>query len=153
MKKYIKIIIISLIILLTDIISKIVVTNTINFNDSLNIINNFFSLTLVKNYGAAWSILNNKTTFLILVSFIALIVITLMIKSEKKITKYNTAYYSLIIGGILGNLSNRIFFGYVIDFFDFNIFGYNFPIFNIADISIVISIFLMLVEVFKKEVK
>ena len=54
--------------------------------------------------------------------------------------------YSLIIGGIIGNLIDRIFLNHVIDFLSFNIFGYYFPIFNIADICIVCGILLLLID-------
>ena len=58
----------------------------------------------------------------------------------------NIFTYSMLIGGILGNLIDRIIRGYVIDYLDFNIIGYNFPIFNLADIAIVISAFLLIIN-------
>ena len=149
MKKYYKIIFITLLVLFLDIMSKVIVTSFIMENSSISLLGDFFKLTLVHNYGAAWSILNNKTIFLILISLLALILIIYMIKREKKLTILNNLYYGLIIGGILGNLSNRLFLGYVIDFLDFNIFGYDYPIFNLADSAIVISIILMIVEILK----
>ena len=54
--------------------------------------------------------------------------------------------YSLLIGGILGNLFDRIIYGYVVDYLDFYFFNYNFPIFNIADICIVCSVVLIIID-------
>ena len=53
--------------------------------------------------------------------------------------------YGFIMGGAIGNLVDRIFYGYVIDFFDFNLFGYQAPIFNVADIFIVVGVFLLII--------
>lgn len=57
--------------------------------------------------------------------------------------------YGILLGGIIGNLIDRIIYGYVIDYLNFNIFGYNFPVFNFADICIVISIFIIIIEILK----
>ena len=67
--------------------------------------------------------------------------------------KFNDTAFGLLFGGILGNLCDRIFYGYVRDFIGLNIFGYNFPIFNIADMSIVIGVILIVVATFKGDVK
>ena len=65
---------------------------------------------------------------------------------NKKFDWFNIIFYSLLIGGILGNLFDRIIYGYVIDYLDFYIFGYNFPIFNVADICIVISVIMIIID-------
>ena len=65
--------------------------------------------------------------------------------------KRNTLLFGLLFGGIIGNLIDRIFYGYVIDFLDFTIFGYDFPVFNFADICIVSGIFLLIIAICKKE--
>ena len=59
--------------------------------------------------------------------------------------------FSFLYSGILGNLIDRVFRGYVIDFLDFNIFGYDYPVFNFADICIVFGIILMIIAIIKKE--
>ena len=66
------------------------------------------------------------------------------------INKFETITYGLLLGGIYGNLIDRILYGYVIDYLDFTIFGYNFAVFNLADILIVGTIFLLLINSFKK---
>ena len=63
----------------------------------------------------------------------------------------NIFAFSLLIGGIIGNLIDRVIYGYVIDFLDFNIFGYDAPIFNIADTCIWIGAFLLFYAIMKRE--
>lgn len=140
MKKILPITIMSL---LLDQLIKTIVINNMNLFDSINIINSFFSVTYVRNTGAAWSILSGNVFFLILISIIALVVIYIYFIKNKKLTKLENISYGLLIGGILGNLIDRIIHGYVIDYLDFKIINYDFPIFNIADISIVVSIILI----------
>lgn len=113
----------------------------------VSIIPEFLNLTYVENTGAAWGILDNNRIILICVSVLTLLVINKYIKSEINFTKLSVISYGLLIGGIFGNLFDRIFRGYVIDFFNFNILGYNFPVFNIADTLIVIGVILMTIEV------
>ena len=70
-----------------------------------------------------------------------------------KINKRNTLAFGMILGGILGNLSDRIFFGYVIDFLNFKIINYNFPVFNLADTFIVVGVILLIIAIIKGEDK
>lgn len=143
-----RIITLSSILLSIDIIIKIIVNNTMKINQSIKIINNFFYLTYVRNTGAAWSILSGKQTFLIIITLIIIISLFIYIKEKKQYTKKEIISYSLIISGSIGNLIDRIIYNYVIDYLDFNIFNYNFPIFNFADTCIVIGIILLLIETY-----
>ena len=115
--------------------------------DNIDIIPGFFSLTYVENKGAAWGILNNSTIVLVGISVIVLLLISKYISSTIEFTKLSVVSYGLLIGGIFGNLIDRIFRGFVIDFLNFNILGYNFPVFIIADTMIVIGVILMFIEV------
>lgn len=145
-----KIIPISVICLLLDQVSKLFITNNLILNESYTIINNFFNITLVHNDGAAWSILSGNRLLLIIISFIALFIIYFLFIRNKKITKIETIIYGMLIGGIIGNLIDRILYGYVIDFFDFKIFSYNYPVFNIADCCIVIAAILLIIDMVKE---
>ncbi len=140
---------VSLITFMIDRIIKILVV-LLNI-DKVTIINNFFNINLAYNYGAAWSILTGKKIFLILISIIIVIGIYFILIRGKKLRTYESITYGLLIGGILGNLFDRIVYGYVIDFLDFYIFGYDFPIFNLADSFIVISIFMLIVDLIRGE--
>ncbi|MBR1416637.1 MAG: signal peptidase II [Bacilli bacterium] len=144
-----KVLIISLIILIIDQLTKILVSTFISSN-SIVIIPNFFYLTFARNTGAAWSILNNNQLFLIALSVVLFILLFIFKKNFKNNNRNNIAF-ALLYGGIWGNLLNRIFNGYVIDFLDFKIFDYDYPIFNIADIAIVIGIILLVVAIIKGE--
>ena len=141
-----KISIIGLIIFILDQIVKLAIGFSIPLNRSKIIIKDFFSISNVHNYGAAFSIFYGNRILLIIVSLLALFLIYFFILKNIKNTKLEIITYSLLIGGILGNLLDRIIYGYVVDFFDFKIFGYNFPVFNIADICIVCSAILIIAD-------
>ena len=147
-----KITLISLICIFIDQITKLIIKNIINFNNSVIVIKNFFSLTYVKNYGAAWSILSGSRIFLITIALVSLFLIYNYFIKDKNLSKLEIITYGLLIGGIIGNLIDRIVFGYVIDFFDFLIFNYNFPVFNFADIFIVVSAGLIIIDTVRGEV-
>ena len=148
---------ITLIIIIFDVISKLFISNILILNRSITIIPNFFYLTYTHNYGGAWSIFDNSTLFITIVSFLIIIGIIYYLFKNKVTRKIEIVGYSLLLGGAIGNLIDRIVYGYVIDFLDFHILGYDFPIFNIADIGIVIGIILLLVsmilEVYKNDNK
>lgn len=146
-----KIGIITVICILIDQIIKIIVTNNFELNSSISLINDFFNLTYVRNYGAAWSIFSGNRLFLIIIGFLAIFLIYRYFIKNKKLKKMEIITYGLLLGGIIGNLIDRIVFGYVIDFLDFLIFGYNFPVFNLADTFIVVSVFLIIIDVVRGE--
>ena len=136
-----------LIFVVIDQIIKSTVVNNIALNQVIVLIRNFFNLTYVRNYGAGFSILQNATVFLSLISIVACVVLFYyLIKTDKKdlVSKIS---YLLIISGAIGNLIDRLKLGYVIDFLDFKIFGYDFPVFNIADCYITIGCFILIIKV------
>ena len=108
---------------------------------SVEVIKNFFYFTLCYNTGGAWSILSDSTWLLILISIAALgVMIYTLIKSKDL---FYIISASIFTGGLIGNLIDRLVNIGVIDFLDFKIFGYDFPVFNVADICIVISAILL----------
>ena len=96
---------------------------------------------------------SNGTLLLAIGSIVFLIFALKYLYDLKYISKLSTFSYGMLIGGIIGNLIDRVFRNYVVDFLSFNIFGYSFPVFNIADCFIVISIILIVVESLMKEGK
>ena len=133
-----------------DLLSKQIIVKVLEEGKSIKLINNFFYLTYTKNTGAAWSILENQRILLLIITVIVLFLINRIINKEE-LNKLETISFGMIIGGIVGNLFDRIFFHYVIDFLDFKIFGYNYPIFNLADTFIVIGIIIMIIISIRKE--
>ncbi len=132
--------------LFIDIISKLIVNNLMDVNESVLVIKNFFNITYVRNDGVAWSMLSGKTGLIILVSLLIIGFLGWYIYRNKPKNKFEMIAYSFILGGSIGNLVDRIVYGYVIDFFDFNIFGYDYPIFNFADIFIVCGVILLIID-------
>ena len=128
-----------------DQLSKGIINLLMNLNQSIDIIPNFFRLTYVRNTGAAFSILSGSRWLFVILSIVSLNIIYRYFIYDKELGKKDTIIYSLLQAGIIGNLIDRVLFGYVIDFFDFNIFGYEFAIFNVADIFIVVSIILLII--------
>lgn len=145
-----KVYIFALISLIIDQIVKILVSNYLILGQTIKIINNFFYLTYVQNKGAAFSILIGYRYILIIITFIFLYYLHKCIKKQKSFNKLEIISYGLLFGGIIGNLIDRIIYGYVIDYFDFMIFNYNFPIFNLADSFIVIGCIILVINTYLK---
>lgn len=138
-----KIGIISLIVIIIDRILKVLVTNNFVLNVRNKIIDGFFYITNCYNEGAAFSLFSGNVLFLIFITLIVLFLIYRTINKEN-VNKIGILAYGLLLGGILGNLYDRIFYGYVIDYLDFVIFKFNFAIFNLADAAIVIGAILLI---------
>ncbi len=118
------------------------------------VIPGFFYITYVQNTGAAWSILSGKQTFLIAVSVVEIAVIAwFFFYKRKEQTRLYTTSLALMLGGAFGNLIDRIFLHYVRDFLDFIIFGYDFPVFNIADSALCIGVALLILDMWLEERK
>lgn len=125
--------------------------NLMTLGQSIKVIPSFFYLTYIQNDGAALNILSGDTFILITISLIALLYIIKLVITSKDNSMFQTIIYSLLISGILGNVIDRIFYGKVIDFLDFHIFSYNFPVFNFADTFIVIGAILLVVNIIRSE--
>ena len=106
-----------------------------------------FKFEFVKNYGAAFNILSGNRIFLSIISIIFTIILFYLILRKNTSYTLDLYSYSLILGGTIGNGLDRILKGFVIDFINLNII--NFPVFNIADISINIGFIFMLYRIFK----
>lgn len=142
-----------LVIVIGDQVTKIIVDHTLSLGGSYAIIDDFFYFTYAHNTGAAWGMLAGKISLFLIVSVVAAIgIIYYFMKSEsyQKLTRFGLV---LVFGGLIGNLIDRLAFGYVRDFIDFIIFGYNFPIFNVADMAITIGMALVILEIGIEEYK
>lgn len=137
--------------IVVDQLIKILMTNILS-SGSITVIKNFFSLTLVKNTGAAWGIFSGNRWFLIIVTILSIFAIAKYFLLDLNITKGEYVAYILLLGGIFGNLIDRIVFGYVKDYLDFTFVSYNFPVFNLADAAIVIGVVIVIYQMVKNTI-
>ena len=113
------------------------------------VIEGFFYITYIRNTGAAWSIGGGSDVFMtivIVLTFVAVAVILAVIYfPDKRKNLFFVVGLALIAGGAVGNLVDRLMLGYVRDFLDFYPFGYNFPVFNVADMSLVVGVLMTVI--------
>jgi len=141
---------ISVVIIVLDQISKQMVDRSFELYESINVIP-FFNLTLAYNEGAAFSFLSDaggwqRWFFLILTSIISTVIFFWLKKSEDKI---ESLALSLVLGGAIGNLIDRLFLGHVIDFLDVYYETHHWPTFNVADMAICGGVMLLVLTIFK----
>ena len=147
--KYIQVGSIAGIVLLLDQVTKYVVEARIRLHDVVIVIPGFFNLTHVRNKGAAFGILSSlpelwRGAFFIMVTIIAVAaIIVLIIKTHERLPVYA---FSLIAGGAVGNVIDRIRYGEVVDFIQWYVKSYYWPSFNVADSAISIGVALLAVE-------
>ena len=139
---------ISVISFLIDQIVKYTIDFSLQYDELVEVIKGFFYITRTSNTGAAFSILEGKTLFFLIISVITVVILVRYAKSFKN-KFYNALSFGLMIGGILGNFYDRLFLGYVRDFIKLDIFGYNYPVFNIADSCIVIGVILLCINMLR----
>ncbi len=137
----------SLIIVILDHVTKFLIVNNLKPHDSINVLP-FLKIVHVKNTGAAFGILQNLgNNIFIIISLLAIAgIIVIIIKSNENIFSL-----SLLLGGAIGNLVDRILRGFVIDFIDVFAGRYHWPAFNVADSALTIGIVLLIVGQLRKK--
>lgn len=141
------------IIILADFISKWLASSTLSYAQPALVLP-FFNLTLLHNYGAAFSFLSDpdslwQVVFLAIIAIIvSLGIIIWLLKLPRKNNNLMGSGLSLVLGGALGNLYDRLTHGYVVDFLDFYIGAYHWPAFNIADSAICIGAGIVILKSF-----
>ncbi|KPK98109.1 MAG: hypothetical protein AMJ95_05775 [Omnitrophica WOR_2 bacterium SM23_72] len=121
-------------ILSLDQLTKFLISKNLSIHESVPVIPRVFHLTLVENRGAAFGILKNQTLLFICTAILAVVLILSSLRENRQRRLYSFSL-SLILSGALGNLIDRLRFGYVVDFLDFRVW----PVFNIADSAITIG--------------
>lgn len=131
--------------------AKMIVVASMEYNQSIVLIKNVLSLHYIHNEGAAFGMLSGHRWVFMLVTAVALIAMPIILYRYRKLHVLFNLSLSLFIGGAIGNMIDRIFLGYVVDFFEFTFV--NFAIFNVADICVVCGAAIMMVYVifFDKE--
>lgn len=128
-----------------DQITKAIVVNTMALHESIPLIEDVFAFTRVHNYGAAWGMLSDHRWIFILFTGISLIILPIFLYRYRKLHFLFGFSLSLIIGGAIGNMIDRIFLGYVVDFLEAAFI--DFPVFNVADICVVCGAVIMFIYI------
>lgn len=126
------------------------IVNDLSLGETKNLIPGVLSLNHIRNTGAAWSLLEGKMWLFAVITVIAVVVvITLMIKNQKQGSRWLMVGLSLILAGAIGNFIDRVRLGYVVDMFQTDFM--NFPIFNVADITLVCGVICILIYIILDE--
>ena len=133
---------ITIVVLLLDQFIKYMINKFMEINTSIKVIPNFFSIFYVRNKGAAFSVLEDSTILIIIISVIFIVILDSYIKKEKNFTPLSVLSLGMIMGGIFGNLMDRVIYHSVIDYLSFG----NFPVFNLADIGITVGVGLLIIS-------
>lgn len=133
-------------ILILDQLTKQAIRSAFIYGESRPVIEGLFNLVYVRNDGAAWNILSGQSIILILISVAVLILLVVYRRSFLQDQFSHKILLGLMMGGIVGNLVDRIRFGWVTDFLDFHIGTHHWPSFNVADSAICIAVFLYILS-------
>ena len=135
-----------------DQIIKLFINNSFSYGQMQIVIPNFFHITKIYNYGAAWSMFSGGRYLLIMIA-IASFGLLYSYQVSFRYKERTVLGFSLVYGGLFGNLIDRLFWGYVIDYIELNFGNYHFPIFNFADMCLIGGFILIIYALFKGEDK
>lgn len=135
-------------VLAIDQITKYLVVRNMEIGESIPIIGEFLQLTSHRNSGAAWGMFQGQMLFFYIVTLIVVALLLYIYKKEAEDNFLMQLSITLLLAGAVGNFIDRILFQEVVDFVDTLIFGYDFPIFNVADSALTVGVILMLIEFF-----
>lgn len=132
------------------IIDQLIKLWAMTITDPISVIGNFLQFNYVKNFGVAWSMFNNQMLLIILFSLAAVGYLYYLLVSFRNEVVIHFGLM-MVVAGALGNMIDRIFRGFVVDYVDTVIFGYDFPVFNLADTLLVCGAILIFIEAYRKE--
>jgi len=133
-------------VLALDLLSKYWISATMQLYDSITVIPGFFWISYLRNTGAAWSIFEGQLWFFLVLTSVAMVgMVYFFFKTPKSNQLLRFALIFMFVGA-MGNFIDRAMFGYVRDFLSFNTFGYMFPVFNVADMSLNVGAGLLILE-------
>lgn len=143
--------IIALFVILLDQWTKWLIVKKMELGDSIEVIENFLYITSHRNRGAAWGILQGQMWFFYVITVIVIIGIVYYIQKAAKGKWLLGVSLGFMLGGAIGNFIDRVYRKEVVDFVNTYIFGYDFPVFNIADSALVIGVAMLMIQMFKEE--
>jgi signal peptidase II len=147
---------ISLAVLFLDQWTKGLITRTFDVHQSSTVVANFFDITYVRNSGAAFGLFASVDSSLkaVILNTVAVLVFLVVsgyaLRTSHRSVRLQTGF-ALILGGAVGNLLDRVRFGYVVDFLDFSIAAHHWPAFNVADSAICVGVGLLFLDMLKSE--
>ncbi len=136
-------------VFLADQVSKAWIQRTLQWEHTRRILGDVFALTLTNNSGGAWGILPKGNPVFIVFAAVAVVALLFAYHRLGRLELTVGSAFALALGGALGNLLDRLHYGYVVDFFAVRIIHYQWPVFNIADSAITVSILLLLWHFFR----
>ncbi|MDP4162722.1 MAG: signal peptidase II [Bacillota bacterium] len=142
---------IAVFIIVLDQLSKALIVSKMHFGDSITVIQDFFYITSHRNRGAAWGILQGQMWLFYGITLIVICGIVYYIQKGTKGKALLGTSLAFMLGGAIGNFIDRVFRKEVVDFIHTFIFGYDFPVFNIADSALVIGVALLMIQMLREE--
>jgi signal peptidase II len=142
---------IAILVILLDQVTKWLIVSKMAFGDSIPIINNILYITSHRNRGAAWGILQGQMWLFYAITLVVIFAIIYYIQKAAKGKWLLGISLALMLGGAIGNFIDRVFRKEVVDFIHTFIFGYNFPVFNVADSSLCIGVVLLMIVMLRDE--
>ncbi|MEB8067734.1 signal peptidase II [Mammaliicoccus fleurettii] len=130
-----------------DQLTKFIIVKSLEVGESVKVISKVIYITSHRNQGAAWGILQGKMWLFYIVTVVVLVILFMFFKNEGYGQPVMQLGLSLLIAGSIGNFIDRLFRGEVVDFIDTYIFGYNFPIFNVADAALTIGVIVLIIVI------
>jgi len=140
----------ALAVVVIDQITKWLVVNNMDLGEQIPLIENLLYITSHRDRGAAFGMLQDQMWLFFIITVIVVIGIVYYLQTQVKYVGTGIAF-GLVLGGAIGNFIDRLFRGEVVDFIDVKIIGYDFPIFNVADSSLVIGVILLMLFTLKEE--
>lgn len=140
--------ILGIVIIFLDQATKLLVVKFMELGESIPLIDGFLYLTSHRNEGAAWGMLQGRMWLFYIITVFVIVVLVMFYKREAKTSLLLQTSLVLLMAGAIGNFIDRLFFQKVVDFVDTVIFGYDFPIFNVADASLTVGVILMVIQIF-----
>lgn len=157
-KKYITLFTWTPVIIILDQLVKIYVDRTMYLHQSIEVLENFFHITYIRNKGAAFGIFSGaseslRVPFFLTVSAIAVAVILYIIYTYREESKLFPFSMALILGGAVGNMIDRFRLGEVIDFIDVHWYSHHWPAFNVADSAITVGVVFLVINILSEHKK
>ncbi|WP_173916545.1 signal peptidase II [Halobacillus sp. Marseille-Q1614] len=138
-------------VILIDQLTKWIIVQQMELRESIPIIEGFFYITSHRNTGAAWGILAGQMWFFYIITVVVIGFLIYYMKQYAKASRFVGVALALILAGAVGNFIDRLFRKEVVDFLDFYIGSYNYPIFNVADSSLVVGVICVMIATFVDE--